>query len=75
MIRGYRISFQIDQHHDALVIPYEAADTDAEASTIAVLAARHGYPVGPFTITHIDTGRWCPTGMWANPEHTAIYVN
>lgn len=74
-IRGYRIQFQVDGIHDALIIPFTAAETDADACQVAVLAARHGYFSGAIKITHIDAGRWCPMGGYANPEHTAQYVS
>lgn len=74
-IRGYRITFTVDTHRDILIVPFSGIETEAQACTVAITAARHGYPDGPITITRIDTGTWCPTGCWANPEHSAIYAD
>ena len=72
---GYQIRFTVEDYTDVLIVPSIYVETEDEAIQTAILAARHGYPTGAINITSIQLGRWCPTGFWANPEHTAIYAN
>jgi hypothetical protein len=74
-VHGYRVKFQVDTHHDTMVVPSLGVEDEEQACSIVILAARHGYPVGLINITHIDLGRWVPQGNWANPEHTALYID
>ena len=74
IIRGFKIKFNADGNIDTIIVPFAGMEAEEQAIIEGLVAARHGYPMGPIDLVSVQSGTWCPTGIWANPEHTAIYA-
>jgi|GEM_PF-4066363 len=73
-IRGFRVTVNANGHRDSLVVPFDGIETEDQAITAAVVAARNGYPVGPIDCVAVESGKWCPTGLPAD-EKGIVWVN
>lgn len=69
-ILGFRVKLICNGHRDSLVVPFAGIESEQEAIARAFCAARNGYPDGPIDVTEIESGRWCPTGLYADDKGT-----
>jgi hypothetical protein len=74
-LRGFRFTLNCNGQRDLLVVGFAGIETEEQAANVAFAAARNGYPTGTIDIVSIQSGSWCPTGLAANAEGTAVWCN
>jgi len=74
-IRGFhcRLSFSAYQS-ESIVVRFDGCESEEEAKAVAVAAARNSYPCGTIDVAEVTTGKWCPTGLPANADGSAVWA-
>ena len=74
-IQGWKVTFQVLSHIDAVIVPFQGRDSEEQAFSDAIPGIRNGYPDGPITLKRIEAGTWCPIGLPADEHSDIVYID